>query len=385
MRRVLLAKFLLWAGFAASHAISIGDSMDRRAVQDAHQKAAIPSRNGLRFVIDGQADYFAGSNSYWIPFLKSNSDVDLVMSHLKQSGLKVLRVWGFNDVNEIPTDGRVWFHHISNGTSTINDGADGLQRLDYVVKSAEAHDVKLIVNFVNNWGDYGGIAAYNTAFGGNATSWYTDEASQKSYREYIKAVISRYKGSSAIFAWELANEPRCRGCDTSVIYNWVKSTSAFIKSLEPARMVCIGDEGMGLTTQSDGTYPFTYYEGVDFEKNLDIPTIDFGTLHLYPSQWSEQDPWGNLWIEAHGAACVKAGKPCLLEEYGSLAHASSEAPWQQTALKTKGIAGDTFWQYGDNLSSGPSPDDGYTIFRGTANYTILVTDHVKSIKKANKH
>lgn len=163
------------------------------------------------------------------------------MSHLKQSGLKILRVWGFNDVNEIPTDGSVWFHHIQDGTSTINEGADGLQRLDYVVKSAEAHDVKLIVNFVNNWGDYGGIAAYNAAFGGNATTWYTDEASQKSYRGYIKAVISRYRGSSAVFAWELANEPRCRGCDTSVIYNWAKGTSAFIKSLEPARMVCIGD------------------------------------------------------------------------------------------------------------------------------------------------
>ncbi|OOQ88079.1 putative mannan endo-1,4-beta-mannosidase A [Penicillium brasilianum] len=385
MRRALLAKFLLWTGFVASYAVETGESMDRRAVQDVHQKASIPSRDGLRFVIDGQAEYFAGSNSYWIPFLKSNSDVDLVMSHLKQSGLKVLRVWGFNDVNEVPTDGRVWFHHISNGKSTINVGADGLQRLDYVVKSAEAHDVKLIVNFVNNWDDYGGIAAYNAAFGGNSTSWYTDGASQKSYREYIKAVISRYKGSSAIFAWELANEPRCRGCDTSVIYNWVKSTSAFIKSLEPARMVCIGDEGMGLTTQSDNTYPFTYYEGIDFEKNLNIPTIDFGTLHLYPGSWNEQDPWGNLWIEAHGAACVKAGKPCLLEEYGSLAHASSEVPWQQTALKTNGIAGDTFWQYGDNLSSGPSPDDGYTIYRGTANYTILVTDHVKNIKKANRH
>lgn len=99
----------------------------------------------------------------------------------------------------------------------------------------------------------------------------------------------------------------------------------------------------------------------------------------------EQDIWGNLWIEAHGAACVKVGKPCLLEEYGSLAHASSEAPWQKTALKTKGIAGDTFWQYGDQLSTGPSPDDGYTIYRGSANYTILVTDHIKDIKKANSH
>lgn len=192
-------------------------------------------------MIDGHAQYFAGSNAYWLPFLKNNSDVDLVMSHIQQAGLKILRVWGFNDVNEIPTDGSVWFHHIQSGNSSINEAADGLQRLDYVVKSAEVHDVKLIINFVNNWGDYGGIAAYNAAFGGNATTWYTDESSQTSYRDYIKAVISRYRGSPAIFAWELANEPRCHGCETDVIYQWVTKTSAYIKSLEPGRMVCIGD------------------------------------------------------------------------------------------------------------------------------------------------
>lgn len=165
----------------------------------------------------------------------------MVMDHLQRSGLSILRVWGFSDVNEIPTDGSVWFHLIKNGTSLINDGPDGLQRLDYVVKSAETHDVKLIINFVNNWDSYGGIPAYNAAFGGNTTSWYTDDASQHAYRQYIKSVISRYVGSPAVFAWELCNEPRCHGCDTDVIYNWALSTSAYVKSLEPGRMVCIGD------------------------------------------------------------------------------------------------------------------------------------------------
>lgn len=33
----------------------------------------------------------------------------------------------------------------------INTGEYGLQRLDYVVQSAEAHGVSLIINFVNNW------------------------------------------------------------------------------------------------------------------------------------------------------------------------------------------------------------------------------------------
>lgn len=82
------------------------------------------------------------------------------MSHLQTSGHKILRVWGFNDVNSTPGSGTVWYQSLSGSTPTINTGANGLQRLDYVVKSAEAHGIKLIINFVNNWDDYGGIKAY---------------------------------------------------------------------------------------------------------------------------------------------------------------------------------------------------------------------------------
>lgn len=71
----------------------------------------------------------------------------------------------------------------------------------------------MIINFVNNWDDYGGISAYVSAFGGSATTWFTDEASQAQYQKYIDAVVSRYKESTAVFSWELANEPRCSGCD----------------------------------------------------------------------------------------------------------------------------------------------------------------------------
>lgn len=200
-----------------------------------------PTTNGLNFTIDGETSYYAGTNSYWIGFLTNDADVDLVMKHLYDSGLRILRVWGFNDVNTIPSSGTVYFQYLSAGTATINTGANGLQRLDYVVSSAEKHGIKLIINFVNNWSDYGGIAAYVSAFGGSATTWYTNTAAQAAYQNYIKTVVSRYTSSSAIFAWELANEPRCKGCDPSVVYNWVKTTSAYIKSLDSKHMVCIGD------------------------------------------------------------------------------------------------------------------------------------------------
>ncbi|KAL7657349.1 hypothetical protein ACMYSQ_003536 [Aspergillus niger] len=241
------------------------------------------STSGLQFTIDGETGYFAGTNSYWIGFLTDNSDVDLVMSHLKSSGLKILRVWGFNDVTSQPSSGTVWYQLHQDGKSTINTGADGLQRLDYVVSSAEQHDIKLIINFVNYWTDCGGMSAYVSAYGGSdETDFYTSDTMQSAYQTYIKTVVERYSNSSAVFAWELANEPRCPSCDTSVLYNWIEKTSKFIKGLDADRMVCIGDEGFGLNIDSDGSYPYQFSEGLNFTMNLGIDTIDFGTLHLYP-------------------------------------------------------------------------------------------------------
>jgi mannan endo-1,4-beta-mannosidase len=114
---------------------------------------------------------------------------------------------------------KVYFQYLNSTGGYANYGTNGIQRLDYVVSAAEKHKVKLVLNFVNNWNNYGSIAAYNTAFGGNATTWSTDAMSQQVYREYIKTIVTRYKKSTAIFAWELANEPRCHGCPTTTIYD----------------------------------------------------------------------------------------------------------------------------------------------------------------------
>ncbi|KAI0909780.1 glycoside hydrolase superfamily [Ustulina deusta] len=341
------------------------------------------SADGLNFQIDGETGYFAGTNSYWIGFLTNDADIDTALDDLVDAGLKILRVWGFNDVTSTPQSGTVWFQLLSASGSTINTGADGLQRLDYVVSAAEQRGIKLIINFVNNWSDYGGIPAYVTAFGGSATSWYTNAAAQAQYKTYISAVVSRYASSPAVFAWELANEPRCNGCAASVLTTWATEISAYIKSLDPAHMVALGDEGFGLATGGDGSYPFTYGEGLDFEANLQIASLDFATFHLYPSSWGTSNDWGNLWITTHAAACEAAGKPCLFEEYGvTYDHCTIEAPWQETALASTGVSADLFWQLGTTLSYGQTSDDGNTIFTGTSDWTCLVTDHVAAIGSA---
>jgi mannan endo-1,4-beta-mannosidase len=234
----------------------------------------------LFFNIDGTTKYFAGTNSYWIGFLTNNADVDLVMTHLLTFGIKVLRAWGFNDVRS--TSNGVWYQSFVSGQSPrINTGANGLQRLDHVVSSAAAHDIKLVINFVNNWSDYGGMPLYNTYYGTTAATWYTTAAVQGQYKANINPVVSRYKTSTAVFSWELVNEPRCHGCATSVITNWATTISAYIKSLDSNHLVTLGDEGF-MNGGGDGSYPYTTAEGVDFVANLGIPDLDYGTFHLYP-------------------------------------------------------------------------------------------------------
>ncbi|KAK4189477.1 mannan endo-1,4-beta-mannosidase A, partial [Podospora australis] len=342
----------------------------------ATAQTSFPKADGTRFNIDGKTGYFAGTNSYWISFLTNNRDVDLVLDHLQTSGLKILRIWGFNDVNSRPNSGTVWFQLLQSSGSQINTGADGLQRLDYIVKSAEQRGVKLIINFVNYWDDYGGMKAYTTAFGGSKEGWYTNARAQEQYKKYIAAVVSRYVNSPAIFAWELANEPRCKGCNTDVIFKWATDISNYVRSLDPNHMITLGDEGFGLAGAT--TYPYQYGEGTDFAKNLGVKNLDFGTFHMYPQHWGVPNSFGAGWIRDHAAACKKAGKPCMLEEYGvSTDQCNVQKGWQAASrqLATEGMSSDLFWQWGDQLSSGRTHNDGFTIYYGSSQATCLVTDH----------
>lgn len=313
-----------------------------------------------------------------------------------QTQYKVLRVWGFGDVNTIPdpsnTDpNKVYFQVLNATGSYINYGADGLQRLDYAVHAAERHGVKLVLNFVNNWSDYGGIAAYTAAFGANATAWFADAASQAVYRNYIAVLVRRYRASPAVFAWELANEPRCTGCDTAVVTSWAAATSAYIKQLDPDHLVTLGDEGWfapadqgavggagdDLSTAYDGS------SGVDWVANLRIPTLDYGVFHLYPDSWGYEYAWGAEWIRQHDEVGRAAGKPIVLEEYGAPFpgnHTPVYKPWQDAVLAS-GVAADQVWQFGtyDLSVPGPNLGDVNSIYFNESEYRVLGFEHAAAM------
>lgn len=137
--------------------------------------------------------------------------------------------------------------------------------------------------------------------GSSYTLFYTDYTVKNHFKDYIKTIVTRrntvtgvlYKDDPTVMAWELSNEPRVGDryeqqnglVPGEMICNWVKDISAYIKSLDSNHMVAVGDEGFRTngSTAEPHSWLNTGYAGVDFECNLAVPTIDFGTVHAYVS------------------------------------------------------------------------------------------------------
>ncbi|KAJ9093458.1 hypothetical protein QFC19_008317 [Naganishia cerealis] len=339
--------------------------------------------------------------SYWISQIPN--DVEAVFKSLQQFGEKVLRIWGFNMVESTlaePLNPELAFYQLwLNGTWYLNTGSNGLERFDEVVRLAEKYDVKLhsarfrIIPLTNNWEGYGSMDLYNRQITGNDTYhdvFYSDSRVVESYQRYVNFIVSRYKDSKAIFSWELANEPRCNGypainsgkCTAATMTQWVKEQSEYIKSIDPQHMVCIGDEGF-FNRPGSTEYEYNGQSGMDFDANLQISTIDFGTFHLYPQvstrKVSKPDikAWGTQYIKDHIASGKQFQKPVVLEEFGTEGYGNKTSiypEWFQTALDGD-IAGIMPWQwgqlglskdqvirYGDAIIGGASPNDGHTVY-----------------------
>ncbi|KAF2808811.1 glycoside hydrolase [Mytilinidion resinicola] len=143
-------------------------------------------------------------------------------------------MWGFNDVT---SPSGIYYQSWSGQTGTVNYGSNGLGHMDTVVQAAWDAGVKLIITLVNNWGDYGGMDVYVKQLGGSYNDqFYTWDTAKTAYKKYVNAVISRYKVSFAIMAWELCNECRCANgdssglpasssCNTWTIINWASEMS----------------------------------------------------------------------------------------------------------------------------------------------------------------
>ena len=276
--------------------------------------------DGTKFMLDSRPFHYTGTNNYYLgidPY-RTQAEVDEVFEDAKKMGLSVIRTWGFSDGYYTDGDPR-----LQTSPGVYNESL--FEKLDYAVSKAGETGIKLIVPFVNNWDDYGGMNQY-VDWSGTASShddFYTDTACKTNYKNHISTLLNRtntitgtqYKNDPAIMAWELANEPRCTS-DTSgdTLDDWVAEMGDYVKDLDANHLLTTGMEGF-----YDGGSGWRYNgsQGTDFVRNHDHDDIDYATYHIYSDYWGLNYNNSMAWVQEHtDDAHTTLGKPVVLGEYG---------------------------------------------------------------------
>lgn len=361
------------------------------AAAQAHQRPHSPfvQRSGASLTLDGRPFRFAGTNNYYLMY-KSQFMVDDVLNTASANGFNVIRTWGWLESNQEGVNFQYW-----NGSApAYNDGATGLQHLDYVIAKAGQLGEKLVIPFTGNWSDFGGMDAYVGWAGDHFhDNFYTDPVIRQWYKNWISHLLNRvntitgvaYKDDPAIMTWELANEPRCVGgnptafprsanCTTSTITGWASEMSAYIKSIDHKHLTSSGSEGfLNIPGSTDGVRNGS--DGVDELAISKLPTIDVMSYHLYPDSWNKDLPWATTWIKDHIKLARHIGKPSMLGEFGLRNKAIRNVvykSWTDTVLFSGGT-GALYW-----ILSGHNDDgtlygdyDGFTVYCPTPVCTTI--------------
>ena len=378
--------------------VTIGGKEDIAGFTNLNQ--GFVSRKGANFELNGKPYRFAGSNVYYL-FYKSHFMIDDVMKTMKQNEIEVLRTWAFGQGIPQNTD-----------EATSFQPKKGLYyepvfaNLDYVIKSAGEHGIRLILPLANYWSKFGGMAQYLEWCGlakENIQAFYTDSEVKSLYKNYVKTVLNRvntltgivYKDDPTIFAWELVNEPRCETCQNGEIAAWISEMSQFVRSFDTRHLVGIGDEGFLREDGNTDIFCNGYY-GVDWEQNLGIENIDFGTVHVYPELWNKDSEWASEWILTHIRCAEKIGKPLIFEEFGIKSTDRDKIYTQWTAQFENdlrgGTDGDLVWMFAGKVNG---PDDEHETIDGSYYYpdsdgfaihepdstTAIIRQHAENMRK----
>lgn len=245
--------------------------------------------------------------------------------------------------------------------------------MDYAIYKAGQLGLKLIIPFVNNWPDYGGMDQYVSAHGLQYhDQFYTDATVRQWYKNWISHLVNHvntisgvaYKDDPTIMIWELANEPRCQGtglpysgtCTTQTIISWISDVAAFVKSADSNHLVAVGDEGFFCLP---GAPPADWFDncstGVDSVGFSQVENVDLMGFHLYPDGWGQNVAWSESFIGQHLSDAAKiAGKPVYMGEFGILEgniRNSVYDDWTNLVFQA-GASGGLFW---DLLPGQPSP------------------------------
>ncbi len=339
---------------------------------------------GDKFMLDGKPFYFSGANVYdFFTYGSSSGDIetqfmdknriDEHMRRLYKNGIRVVRLWGFSHED---------WHGFEPQKGVYSEGQFSL--FDYVVKSAEANGIKLIVALENYWNDYGGIKdrlkweGIDVQGAGihDQGQFFTNRSAIEGYKNYVEYFITRvnhydgveYRNDPTILAWELMNEPRYQGFGddlaSETLRAWVDEMGAFIKTIDPNHLLGTGLEAHGLK------YGFGGDEGNDFIKIHESPYVDFTSAHPYI-----RESWSNFTLEQTMKLMAQWAdeshniikKPLYIGEFNVEIQERFEW-WEEmySFIEENKIGASGFWWFPDNNT----PRDKFAVFEGDVEVAI---------------
>lgn len=347
-----------------------------------------------QFMLDGEPFEYAGTNAYTLVY-EPELGVDLHMTVASDLQLEALRVWAFYDTGAEDGEGAVevnrrgvYFQYWdpAAGAPAYNDGASGLEHLDYLLYSAREHDIKLVLPLVNNWTAFGGVDQYVAwADGEYHDDFFTDPQIRQWYKDWVTHVLNRvnpltgiaYKDDPTVMIWELGNELRCSDsgpypsspeCGSDIFIDWAAEMSDHVRSLTEHHLIGFGGEGFLCTEPDSASTLYNCQESGDPETMLALENIDVHGIHVYPNHWEPTEPdgwedWAAGWIAQHGEIANAAGVPYYIGEYGwtNLSERMLVFDHWLTAFEEAGGDGSHFWIMQPAASIGQPPDSvGFT-------------------------
>ena len=183
-----------------------------------------------------------------------------------------------------------------------------MERFAVFCKMAESHGISLIVSFITGWMS-GRLYVPRLL---ESVNVLTDPGAIKWQVRFVQYMVKRFKGESAIVAWELGNECNCLAPATKEeAFLWAKTITMAVKELDNTRPMLSGMHSLLPTT--------------NFSIQDQGEITDMLTTHPYPlfTPYCHTDPMHKMKSALHAAAESEmyagiSGKPCFPEEVGVL-------------------------------------------------------------------
>jgi hypothetical protein len=244
---------------------------------------AFVSVDGSHFQVDGHPFAFVGANLD-VMHGQARGRAAETIAAAAHDGLGVGRIWA---LGEGDAQSPLWSQQYQLFRVAPDRWLDAADRqLDFVLATARAHGLRVIITLSNNWDDFGGIRQYLAWAGlpadgfGSRDAFFSDARTRQFYRAHLEHLLGRVNGITGvayvddptIFAWELMNESMVATPEGATARaEWIESMARFIKARDGHHLVTPGV--MGYTSRQ---------ERADWLAVCQLPSIDYCDSHLYP-------------------------------------------------------------------------------------------------------